>query len=1449
MLRKNLLSPLRMRLILLTLVALFSPASGLLAAINHIDSPADLAPLTVQGYSNATVNYAAGTGTGTPATGGILMFDAAPNGVNEHTAIVYANASLNAASNGVFETSLMVNFKDFYHTDGVKDKGDIRIGFTTATTINASKPQEFLNKTSPCLSVRLTAEHQHGSADRKLETEVVSFTTIEEKPAALKKAVSSASYFQNWLRLTLTATKTGASTFSITVKVEDCGGDGTDAPIVIAALSAGPSTVTNATFASDTSIFPAFLIKPDKISGTTTYVDNYTYEATLPAPAEPVAVTAGNITSSGFTAQWDPGAGVLPTSYIVEMSTAANQFAPGTLIAANGNGGQVTGVTTTSTSQAFLNLSPVSSYVYRVRAGNATGQSGYSNTIPVNTIAGNSAPTLDPIPAAAPIRPTDGTRQIALTGISSGGEVGQTITITAISSNPTILPHPSIVYTSPATTGTLSFTPSGAGSGSVTITVTVNDGQAQNNTISQVFTVLVQQPPSSLGFEDNAGLVNVLAETMSATAIRTDATGTGTPASGGLVIQGTGGNVEKGVVAWRAQSYSGVTSTDLHASMFYSPREVDDLTSKDKGELSIGFVGSLQINTSKPQEFLRKTNPGISVKLNAEHDLSEAAKVRVLEVESVSFDGFIEAKGPKFTVLNTPAINHWLKLVLDAVKVSANSYSISYRLEDWGVDGSAFVGVLIAGTPFTATNATIAADTEIWSAFSFAPEKNGVAKHYLDQWETIVGENPPAAPVAQNAVQVTSDSFLARWERGAGVYATGYVLQVTTAANAFAANTFINADGVGGQAGGIVIASGTELQQRILNLPANTAYVYRVRGTNAYGASAQSNTVSVTTLVSGANSTPTLDPIANPGELNINSSQQTVLLSGISAGGEQDQFASIVATSSNPALIPDPFVDHFDPSETGTLFFTPIEGQTGTAVITVTVDDGQATNHFITRTFTITIAEPQTLIGFNDATALTRLSITDALGAQFAFGATAGIAGGGGAVFSRSGALESTTVAFRQTAYDATVSPWMSGSLFINIREAMAITTGKDKVELRLGFTGENTPNATNPKDSLNKTHPAIGLVLKAEHQVGASDKNRKVEIEMFSYNGITESKSAKSGGSNVTATANWLQVNFYAVRGGQNQYFLVFDVQNWGVDGTTWQGQLFTGGPFAVTNAPFATDTSVYSGFSVSPEKTSVANLFFDSYETIVNTTAPDAPLALAASDVRAREFTAEWAPALIGLPAEAYVLDISTQANDFAAGTLINASGVGGQSSGIQINDPFTTSRRITGLSPSTHYIYRIRAKRGSELSAIVGRTFVTTLATDFVHWRETHFAGLLGNPAISGPDADPDGDGLSNLYEYAFGMEPRNPGAAGLPVVSESNGYLSITFFRRVNAPDVLYLPQSSGDLSEAEGGFTSNVTEVFASSPDSEGLQTVTVEDNIPMDEALARFMRLRVLSIP
>lgn len=117
----------------------------------------------------------------------------------------------------------------------------------------------------------------------------------------------------------------------------------------------------------------------------------------------------------------------------------------------------------------------------------------------------------------------------------------------------------------------------------------------------------------------------------------------------------------------------------------------------------------------------------------------------------------------------------------------------------------------------------------------------------------------------------------------------------------------------------------------------------------------------LTIEVLAVNDPPTLGPLANL-QIEENALQQTVPLAGISAGGGESQPLRVTAVSSNPALVA-PIVTYTSPATTGTIAFTPPADQSGTATITVTVEDGGldgdldtvSDNASIVETFVVTI--------------------------------------------------------------------------------------------------------------------------------------------------------------------------------------------------------------------------------------------------------------------------------------------------------------------------------------------------------------------------------------------------------------------------------------------------------------------------------------------------------------
>ncbi|MGO9476364.1 MAG: Ig-like domain-containing protein, partial [Limisphaerales bacterium] len=117
-------------------------------------------------------------------------------------------------------------------------------------------------------------------------------------------------------------------------------------------------------------------------------------------------------------------------------------------------------------------------------------------------------------------------------------------------------------------------------------------------------------------------------------------------------------------------------------------------------------------------------------------------------------------------------------------------------------------------------------------------------------------------------------------------------------------------------------------------------------------------------IVPVGNQPPTLNAIGSF-SVNENAGLQTVGLSGITSGStNENQTLTVTASSSNTNLVPNPAVNYTSANTTGFLTFAPVSNANGSVTITVTVNDGGASNNIVTQTFTVTVKpvnQPPTL--------------------------------------------------------------------------------------------------------------------------------------------------------------------------------------------------------------------------------------------------------------------------------------------------------------------------------------------------------------------------------------------------------------------------------------------------------------------------------------------------------
>jgi hypothetical protein len=544
-------------------------------------------------------------------------------------------------------------------------------------------------------------------------------------------------------------------------------------------------------------------------------------------------------------------------------------------------------------------------------------------------------------------------------------------------------------------------------------------------------------------------------------------------------------------------------------------------------------------------------------------------------------------------------------------------------------------------------------------------------------------------------------------------------------------------------------------------------------------------------------------------------------------------------------------VIYTSPNATGTLEFTPALGSVGTANITVTVNDGVSNNNTTQRVFKITVVDPDPLLDFNDVADFNALAVS-----EFASTLTHQTSSGTGTPPTGSLAFQGTTpgvdrvgVAIRPTAYDVSSAVHLVTSMDFKAADVFNATTGKERGELRFGFIGQNTPNATKPQDTLTKTHPSIALRFKVEHEPGVLGKERLLEGEVTSWTGSTELKDLKISLGNFPTDDHWLRVTLTAVRSGTSTAIVSYTVDDMGLGGTTFLGRIIESGTFTISNAAFFADNSVFAAATITDEKTSAANLTLraDNYYADVNTTAPGAPATQQVSNLTTTGFTANWTAALGGNFATGFIVEVVPDGLPFLPGNFISASGATGQASGILVEDAFAEDFDVSGLASFSTYRVRVRAVTdfpSPSESLALNSVFATTLALpglEYPDWRTLTFGVNAGNESIAGPDAINNAAGIKNLIAYAFGLDPFNPDLSLLPQADTTGEFLRITYRRRFNISGTTVVPTISSNLTAFS---PSQVVIVFTSVPVN-GFVTVVAEDQFPIVNNPRRFMRVEV----
>ena len=163
------------------------------------------------------------------------------------------------------------------------------------------------------------------------------------------------------------------------------------------------------------------------------------------------------------------------------------------------------------------------------------------------------------------------------------------------------------------------------------------------------------------------------------------------------------------------------------------------------------------------------------------------------------------------------------------------------------------------------------------------------------------------------------------------------------------------------------------------------------------------------------------------------------------------------------------------------------------------------------------------------------------------------------------------------------------------------------------------------------------------------------------------------------------------------------------------------------------------------------------------------------------------------------------------------------------------------LTNLAPADVGAYSVVATNSA--GSATSNAATLTILSGYDAWALAYFApGEATDPAGGALAADPDADGLSNLLEYALGLEPKTETTSALPHVSASGSEWVYTYTRPVARSDIVYAVEVSTALTSWT---TDGVTHELVSTDAVAGTQTWRAR--YPMAGAANAFFRLKVTS--
>jgi len=165
-------------------------------------------------------------------------------------------------------------------------------------------------------------------------------------------------------------------------------------------------------------------------------------------------------------------------------------------------------------------------------------------------------------------------------------------------------------------------------------------------------------------------------------------------------------------------------------------------------------------------------------------------------------------------------------------------------------------------------------------------------------------------------------------------------------------------------------------------------------------------------------------------------------------------------------------------------------------------------------------------------------------------------------------------------------------------------------------------------------------------------------------------------------------------------------------------------------------------------------------------------------------------------------------------------------------------------TGTPPdgsSGTFSVTIRATDNATSPAFTDQNYSITVRSTFSGWQALKF-NLSTESALAAPDADPDGDGRSNLIEYALNTNPKLSDTAPGPTLTFDGGARFTMALRvRDDAPGLSAVAEICSSLPF---GIIYSATGVLTDPVAGDGFKTLTFTDNVNKNTSSARFARFK-----